>query len=197
MATSHTLKAEKRACTGTGKLNQFRTQGLVPAVMYGAGKENMNLQINAKEFTAILAGSASDHIIIDLAIESVGTKTVLLKEVQHNRLTNLIVHVDFLEVSENTEITSTVAVILTGEPAGVKQGGVLEQHLHDIEVKCLSKDLPESITIDISKLGLNEALTIADVPFTGSLKAHLAGDVLVANVSPSSAGLSTEAEVAE
>ena len=196
MATSHTLKAEKRACTGTGKLNQLRAEGLVPAVIYGAGAENMNLQINAKEFSSILANSASEHIIIELTIDSVGKKTVLLKDVQHNRLSNTIVHADFLEVSENTEIDSTVPVILVGEPVGTKQGGVLEQHIHDLEVKCLSKDLPETITADVSKLNLGESLTVADLPLAGSVKTVLAGDVIVANVSATSAGLSEEAEAA-
>lgn len=195
MATSHTLKAEKRACTGTGKLNALRAEGLVPAVIYGAGAENMNLQINAKEFVAILAGSASEHIIIDLTIDTVGTKTVLLKDVQHNRLTNTISHVDFLEVNENTEISSTVPVILVGDAAGTKQGGVLEQHIHDLEVKCLSKDLPETIQVDVSNLNLNDSITVADLPLTGSIKTVLAGDVIVVNVSPTSAGLSEEAAV--
>lgn len=190
MATSHTLKAEKRACTGTGKLNALRAKGLVPAVIYGAGVENMDLQVNAKEFVAILTESASEHIIIELTIDTVGTKTVLLKDVQHNRLTNTITHADFLEVNENTEIDSTVPVILVGDAAGTKQGGVMEQHVHDLKVKCVSKDLPESIQVDVSKLNLNESITVADLPLKGSVKAVLAGDVIVVNVSPTSAGLS-------
>lgn len=197
MATSHTLKAEKRARTGSGKLNQMRAEGLVPAIMYGAGFENVNLKLNAKEFSSVLASSVSEHILVTLEIPEIGTTMALVKDVQRNAISGQYLHVDFLQVDENTEIHATVPVILQGEAAGLKIGGIMEQHIHDIDVKCKSKDLPESIEIDVTAMGLNEALTIADLKLPSGVVAVLAGDVIVAMISASSAALSDSAAATE
>ncbi len=188
MATSHTLKAEKRTCTR--KLNPLRAEGLVPAVMYGAGSESINLQVNAREFAALLSGSVSEHILINLEIAGESAKLALLKDIQHNAISGQILHADFLQVDENTEIQSTVPVILVGEAAGLKEGGILEQHIHDIEVKCLSKDLPETIEVNISGLGLEQTLTIAGLGLPASIKPVLADDVIVAIISATAAAQS-------
>lgn len=197
MATSHTLKAEKRARTGSGKLNQMRAEGLVPAVMYGAGFECVNLKLNAKEFSAVLASSLSEHILVSLEIPELGNKMALVKDVQRNAITGQFLHVDFLQVDANTEIHATIPVVLHGEAAGTKLGGILEQHIHDIEVKCKSKDLPESIEVDVTELGLNEPLTIGDLKLPKGVAPVLGGDVIVVLISASAATLSEETAAAE
>lgn len=197
MATSHTLKAEKRARTGSGKLNQMRAEGSVPAIMYGAGFENVNLKLNAREFASVLASSISEHILVTLEIPEIGNKMALVKDVQRNAITGQFIHVDFLQVDENTEIHATVPVVLHGEPAGIKVGGILEQNIHDIDVKCLSKDLPESIVVDITDLGLNQTLTIGALSLPKGVKAVLPDDVIVALISASSAALSDGMAAAE
>lgn len=197
MATSHTLKAEKRARTGSGKLNQMRAEGLVPAIMYGAGFENVNLKLNAKEFASVLASSMSDHILVSLEIPELGTKMALVKDVQRNAISGQYLHVDFLQVDKNTEIHATVPVILQGEAAGLKIGGIMEQHMHDIDVKCKSKDLPDSIEVDVTSMGLNQSLTIGDLKLPKGVAAVLSNDVIVAMITASSAALSDEAAAAE
>ena len=150
MATSHSLKAETRAC-GSGNLKQLRSQGLVPGVVYGPGFDNVNIQVDAREFARMLASAVSEHILVALDINGKIVK-VLLKEVQHNPITNACLHVDFQAVTDTTVIHSIVPVILEGDSAGVALGGVLDQTIHELAIICQVKDLPEAITADISGL---------------------------------------------
>ena len=113
MATSHSLKAETRAC-GSGNLKQLRSQGLVPGVVYGPGFDNVNIQVDAREFARMLASAVSEHILVALDINGKIVK-VLLKEVQHNPITNACLHVDFQAVTDTTVIHSIVPVILEGD----------------------------------------------------------------------------------
>ena len=142
MATSHSLKAETRAC-GSGNLKQLRSQGLVPGVVYGPGFDNVNIQVDAREFARMLASAVSEHILVALDINGKIVK-VLLKEVQHNPITNACLHVDFQAVTDTTVIHSIVPVILEGDSAGVALGGVLDQTIHELAIICQVKDLPET-----------------------------------------------------
>ena len=180
MATSHSLKAEARAC-GSGNLKQLRSQGLVPGVVYGPGFDNVNIQVDAREFSRMLASAVSEHILVALDIDGKVVK-VLLKEIQHNPITNACLHVDFQAVKDSTVIHSIVPVILEGDPAGVALGGVLDQTIHELSVTCQVKDLPGSIKADVSGLKVGESLSIADLKLPAGVNTELAGDVIVAIV---------------
>lgn len=180
MATSHSLKAETRAC-GSGNLKQLRSSGLIPGVIYGPGFDNVNIQVNAAEFSRMLASSVSEHILVALEI---GGKTVkaLLKEVQHNPISGDCLHIDFQAVNDSTVIHSMVPVILEGEPAGVALGGILDQTVHELLVVCQVKNLPEVIKADVSGLKLEETVRVADIKLPAGVTVELAGDVIVAIV---------------
>ena len=200
MATSHSLKAETRAC-GSGNLKQLRSQGLVPGVVYGPGFDNVNIQVDAREFSRMLASAVSEHILVALDIDGKVVK-VLLKEIQHNPITNACLHVDFQAVKDSTVIHSIVPVILEGDPAGVALGGVLDQTIHELSVTCQVKDLPESIKADVSGLKIGESLSIADLKLPAGVNTELAGDVIVAiveapRVSSEEAAPAAEEAVAE
>lgn len=180
MATSHSLKAETRAC-GSGNLKQLRTNGLVPGVVYGPGFDNVNIQVNAREFAHMLATAVSEHILVALDIDGKTVKA-LLKEVQHNALTNEYLHIDFQAVSDTTVVHSIVPVILEGEPAGVAQGGVFDQTVHELAIICQVKDMPEAVTADVSGLNMEDTLCIADIKLPAGVTTELAADVIVAIV---------------
>lgn len=180
MATSHSLKAETRAC-GSSNLKQLRRQGQVPGVVYGPGFDNVSIQFDAREFSRMLSAAASEHILVTLDIDGKAVKA-LLKEVQHSPLTNSYVHVDFQAVSDTTVIHSNVPVILEGDPAGVAQGGMLDQTIHELAIICQVKDLPESITADVSGLKLEDTLRISDLKLPAGVTPELAGEVIVAIV---------------
>ncbi len=193
MAKPQTLKAEGRARTGSGVLKQMRREGFVPSVIYGGGTDNQNIKVHAKTFRDMLSHAASDSILVNLDIEGVGTQLAFLQDVQHNALTNEILHVDFLAVDQNTEIHANLPLELVGEAAGVAAGGLLEQMLHSLEVSCLPKDLPEDISADVSSLAIGDALHIGEMTFPAGVKAVLNDDVVVAIVAKTRTAKSEDA----
>lgn len=193
MAKPQTLKAEARARTGSGVLKQMRREGFIPSVIYGGGTENKNIKVHAKTLSDMLHHAASDSILVNLDVEGSGTQLAFLQDVQHNALSGEIVHVDFLAVDENTSIHANLPLELIGEPKGVKAGGLLEQMLHNLEVSCLPKDLPESIEADVTALQVGEALHIGEITFPEGVKPTLNDDVVVALVAKTRTAKSAEA----
>ena len=182
MAKTATLKAEERKRTGSGLLKQMRKEGWVPSVVYGGGEENLNVKINAKKFSELLAASASDSFLVNLELDTGKSQLAFVQDIQHDALSSSIVHADFLAVSETTEINAHLPMILTGEPEGVKTGGVLEQQLHGIDVSCLPKDLPETLQADVSAMVIGDSLQVKDLVLPDGVKAGLGEDVVIAIV---------------
>ena len=193
MAKKTSLKAAPRARTGSGRLNQMRREGLLPAVIYGKGTENINLKIDAKTFNDVLKNSSSENIIVNLEIESQGTRLAFLQSVQHDPLSGSVLHVDFRSIDENTEITAHIPTHLNGESVGVKAGGLVEQYVHAIEILCLPNDLPETIEVDISTLEVGASLHIGDIKFPAGVRATHAADVVVAHIGKPAAAVSEDA----
>lgn len=187
-----TIKATERARTGSGVLNAMRREGFVPSVVYGA-TENKNVKVNAKEFTDLLKAAPSSQILLNLEVEGSEPQKVFLQDLQFDALSGAILHADFLAVTEETLITAKLPVVLTGEPKGVKVGGALEQLVHSLKVKALPKDLPETITADVSDLDLTESLTIGDVQFPEGVTPTLHDKVLIALVAMTRAAKSAGA----
>ena len=192
MAKKHVLKAEPRQRTGSGVLKQRRREGWVPSVIYGRGSENKNLKVDAKAFDELLAHATSENIIINLDLGG-ANQLAFLQAVQHDALTGKALHVDFLSIDEKTEITAHIPVHLTGEPAGVKAGGMLEQLNHTLEVRCSAADLPEILEFDVSGLNEGDSLHIGDVKLPSGVAATHAADVVIAHVAKTAAAVSEEA----
>lgn len=191
MAKKQTLKAELRARTGSGVLKQMRREGWLPTVIYGKGIEPKNLKVNAKEFAALLAHSTSENVLVNLEIAGEGNQLAFLKIVQHEPLSGEAVHADFIALDEKSEITAHIPLELRGEPDGVKNGGgVLDQTLHSLDVKCKAADLPEVITHDVSAMGLGSSLHISEITLPAGVTSVLAGDVVVAHIGQSAAAVS-------
>lgn len=197
MAKKTTIKAETRARSGSGVLKQLRREGLLPSVIYGKGTENINLKIDAKAFSDVLAHSSSDNIVVNLEIDGKESRLAFLKDVQYDALSGKALHADFRAIDTKTEITAQIPANLNGEAPGVKQGGVIEQYVHAIEINCLPNDLPETIEIDISGLNLGDSLHLGDITYPAGVKHTLNDDVVVVHIGKSGAGVSEEAAEAE
>lgn len=189
MAKKHVLKAEPRQRTGSGVLKQMRREGWVPSVIYGRGSENKNLKVDAKAFDELLAHATSENILINLDLDGV-SQLAFLQAVQHDSLSGKTLHVDFLAIDEKTEITAQIPVHLTGEPAGVKAGGMLEQLSHNLEVRCSAADLPEVLEFDVTGLEEGDSLHIGDVTLPKGVAATHAADVVIAHVAKTAAAVS-------
>ena len=144
MADQATLKAEKRELSGSAAAGRLRRSGKIPGVVYGADQDNYSVQVDSKEFGNLLRHSASEQILVTLQIEGAkeANKLALIQAIQHHAIRNEVLHIDFNAVHEDRELTARVPVELTGEAIGIKEGGILDTLLHDMEITCLPKHLP-------------------------------------------------------
>ncbi len=160
------LNARKREASGKGGARQTRFRGAIPAIFYGEQTAPVPLEINSREFGLILKHSTSEHVLIDLSIEGNGQTTdmVLVKEVQHDPITDAVLHVDFLHIHPTRAIRVTIPVLLQGLPDGVKNfGGILQHAMRTVEAEGLPKDLPDLFEVDVSELGIHGAIHVRDL----------------------------------
>lgn len=163
---SVSLKAFPRSQTRRGKIKQLRANGRVPATIYGREIKPQNLEVNSREFGDLIQHHVSENLLVDLSIEndSRAKRLALVQEIQHHPIDGKVLHVDFHEISESEKVTVMVPVETSGEAVGVKtSGGVLEHVLFKLKVRCLPKDLPEQIIVDVTNLELNKTIHISDI----------------------------------
>jgi large subunit ribosomal protein L25 len=186
MAKQQKITAQTRLTSGRSAVNKIKQQGLVPAVVYGGQEKPVNLAINAREIGNILAHATSEHFLVDLEIADGSNKTnrlALVQEVQHDPIRGNVLHVDFHAVRADEKLHAKIPVETIGEASGVKNfGGILEMSMHEIEVECLPKDLPEIITLDVTALGVGDAIHIKDIKFSEGVTARVDEDLTVVRV---------------
>lgn len=160
------LKAFPRTQTRRGQVKQLRSSGRVPATIYGRQAAPQNLEISAREISDLIHHHVSENMLVDLAIENDARakRLALVQEVQHHPIDGKVLHVDFHEVAENERVTVNVPVETVGEAAGVKNsGGVLEHVLFKLKVRCLPKDLPEQLIVDVSALEIGKTIHLGEI----------------------------------
>lgn len=160
------LKAFPRSQVQRAEVKKLRASGRVPATIYGRQAKPQNLEINAKEISDLIHHSASENLLVDLSVENDARskRLALVQEIQHHPIDGKVLHVDFHEVAENEKVTVQVPVETTGEAVGVKTGGgVLEHVLFKLKVRCLPKDLPEQIVVDVSHLEIGKAVHLGEI----------------------------------
>jgi large subunit ribosomal protein L25 len=160
------LKAFPRTQTRRGQVKQLRSTGRVPATIYGRETKPQNLEISAREISDLIHHHVSENLLVDLSIENdaKAKRLALVQEIQHHPIDGKVLHVDFHEVAENEKVTVQVPVETTGEAAGVKNsGGILEHVLFKLKVRCLPKDLPEQITVDVTSLEIGKSIHLGEI----------------------------------
>ena len=161
---SVSLNAFSRSVAKRSAVKKLRSAGRVPAVIYGRKTKPQNLELNTKDIENLIHHSASENVLVDLAVEGTAKRLALVQEIQHHALSGKVLHVDFHEVAENEHVTVMVPVESKGEAVGVKSGGgVLEHVLFRIKVRALPKDLPEVIEVDVTHLNIGQSIHIADI----------------------------------
>jgi large subunit ribosomal protein L25 len=201
MAKQLKLAAQVRTSAGRSAVKKIKQQGLVPAVIYGATHAPQLLQVNAREFSNLLSRATGEHLLVELEITGEGKpekNLALIQEVQHEPLKGSVLHIDFHAVSADEKIHAEIPVEPFGEASGVKNfGGILEVALHSIEVECLPKDLPEIIRIDVSALGLNDAVHVRDLQLPAGVTVKGDADLTIVRVAPPTVAEEAPAAVAQ
>ena len=172
--------------TGTfnkGHARRVRVSGLIPAVVYGAGKESVAVTVDPKVITKILYSESGHNTIFDLTIEGHGAAKAMIVDWQNEPIKGKLLHIDLKRIAMDKAMTVSVEVKLIGIPVGVKMGGgVLSQVLHEVEIECLPGDIPSHIDVDVSGLEVNGAIHISDLPHTDKVTFLGEEDALVAHV---------------
>ncbi|MDR1576284.1 MAG: 50S ribosomal protein L25 [Treponema sp.] len=190
------LSAKNRQSTGSAESRKLRRSGRIPAVLYGRSGQAIALDLDAQEFTQ-RARNISESTIVKVEAEG-KPYDAFVKATQRSILDGNILHVDFYEVESGVVLRARVSLHLSGNPVGVREGGILENPLHEIEVECLPKDLPERIEVDISGLKVNQSIHVRDIPLDGGVKLISGADQVVALVkfAKAEAAPAAEAEAA-
>jgi len=160
------LNATARELGRRAGAKKLRSEGRIPAVIYGRQAKPQKLELKAREMEDLIHHSVSENLLVDLAVkdDSRPKRLALVQEVQHHPLSGKVLHVDFHEVAEDEKVTIMVPVDTIGEAVGVKtEGGVLEHVLFKIKARGLPKDLPEQIMVDVSHLKIGQAIHIGEI----------------------------------
>jgi large subunit ribosomal protein L25 len=159
------LKAEPRAESGRNKIKHLRRRGLVPGVVYGAHSQAQQIQLSVHDLELLIHQAHSENVLVQLKLEQAGKgRLALLQDVQHHPISRDILHVDFHELKEDEKFTVSVPVQALGEPIGVRVGGgVLEYVMRQLRVRCLPKDLPDHISIDVTNLEIGKSVHVGDI----------------------------------
>jgi len=197
------LLVESRDKIGKEENKKLRNSGYVPGVLYSPhDKDNILLKIPEKELHHFLSDKKHAHGIINLEIKKDDVKNVtrlaVIKDFQYDSLQKRINHFDFYGVTMKEKITLQVPLVLQGEPKGIKEGGILDISLREIEVECLPEDAPEAISVDISQLGFNDVISLRDIELPKDVKILTELDRTIASVvAPTKVEEAVEEEVEE
>ena len=154
------LKAEKRSDFKRSTSRQLRKSGFVPGVYYIHGGDN--IAIKAPELSLRPVISTTESRVINLDIDG-EIRQCILKDVQFDPVTSKLIHFDLLGLKAGEKIRVEVPVKLSGNPIGIKEGGLLQFIMHKLEINCLPQNLPSHIDLEVSGLGIGDSIKVSDV----------------------------------
>ena len=187
MANQVKLSARPRVEAGRNAVGKVRARGGIPAVIYGGKDAARNLEVDKKDIENLLSRAVGENILVELEIRDGGkssNRISLIQEVQHHPVRGEIIHIDFHAVSMTEEIDAEVVLEHEGEPVGVKTfGGLLQQNMRSLPIRCLPQNLPDIIIVDVSGLNIGESLHVRDIKLPAGVVAVPDEDLTVFLVS--------------
>jgi len=172
------LQVKIRKDSGSIKSRKSRNAGLIPAILYGHKQGNLMFSLNKKEFSRVLDSKVK---MVNLKWDS-SEETAIIKEVQFDTFGKEILHADFIRTDLTEKITTQVPIVLYGTSQGVREGGILDHALKEIEIECLPTEIPENVRINISELAVGKTIHLADIEFPTNAKALGSPDAIVVSV---------------
>ena len=192
-----TLVADVERAVGKSAARKIRREGKVPAIVYGLGTDPQPVAVPSRELQHILHGAGGANTLINLDL---GGKEdlVLARQVVRHPVRHTLVHVDFIRVRRDQAVSAEVPIHLTGEPLGVREGGLLEQATFTLSIEAKPGDLPAGIEADVSALNIGDQLTVGDLKLpSGVVTTQEPGDLVAHVTQPRGLDLPEEAEAAE
>lgn len=184
-ATQPAINAEVRERTGTRYAARIRAEKKIPAVIYGHKQDPVHVAVDAKEMIALLRHNA--HLI---EVSTAGkTEPCLVKDIQWDHLGKNIIHIDLARVDLSEEVEVEIEIELVGDAIGLKEAGaMLDQASSTVTVKCRADAIPESLTHDVSEMGVGDSLLVSGLTLPAGVTAASDPDTLIAHLTISKAG---------
>jgi large subunit ribosomal protein L25 len=191
---STALHVSPREAEGSRQARRLRRTGAVPGVVYGGGEDPLSFAVQERTLRHALADAGA---VMDLTIEGGGSTPVVVKELVRHPVTNAMVHIDLLRVRLDVRIQATVGLELTGvdDAPGIKDGGVLEQQLRELNIEALPNDIPDSLTHDVSEMQIGDTLTVEALTVPAALTLLDDPENVVATLSPPRLQVESEDEI--
>jgi large subunit ribosomal protein L25 len=179
---SAVLQATERKDIRRSELKRMRNNGNIPAVIYGSKVESKSLFVSSADLTKTIRAVGRNGVI---SLDMGGSKQdVILSAYQEEPLKKEIIHVDFLAVDKTSKITVDVRLALVGEAIGVKDGGVMQQPLHQLSVTTTADNIPQQIEVDVANLQVGDTLYVRDIPTMGMTINHEESEVVASILPP-------------
>ena len=179
------LSARVRKAKGKGAVRKLRRSNQIPAVFYGPKATPMMLAVDYPELEGVLKHGSGENVILDLLVQTdTGTETrkAIIKDLMTDPVKDTCLHVDFYEISMDREITVDISIRLTNTPAGVVEGGVLQQVTRQLTVSCLPDKMIDALELDVSGLGIGDALHVKDIDLPEGIRTEEDEELTVALV---------------
>ncbi|HDQ13818.1 MAG TPA: 50S ribosomal protein L25 [Sediminispirochaeta sp.] len=188
-----TLEAFERKDRKKGAAGRLRRSGKIPAIVYGS-HEPKSIAVLHSEFEKKFH-TVSENTIITLELGK-EHHDVLVKDYQEDTIRGFITHIDFYEIEKNKVLRTNIPVEIVGTPTGVKEGGLLEERLHEIEVECLPKDIPESFVINVENMAIGDTIHVEELEVPEGVKILSMPDQSIVTVTTQKEELPEEGEEA-
>lgn len=193
------LVAHPRIEAGSRAVRRLRKEGMIPGVLYGHGKAAHMFSVRDRDLREAIHRGGGMNAVFDVVFEGHKTShTAVIKDYQLDGVRHVVTHVDLHEVKLSEPIEASVAVVLEGQPAGVKLGGILDVLVREITVKALPMQIPEKVTLDVSALEMGDVARVGDLVLPDDVEVlDELDEPLCTVLVPRKATLSAEEEAAE
>jgi large subunit ribosomal protein L25 len=159
------LQVDKRERTGKGGCRQARMRGLIPAVVYGSGKDSVPIQVDRKTFVEMMRKAGSENPILLLKLSDTGQERhAMIRDMQRNPVSRQVIHIDFQRIEMTDKLRVTVPVELVGTAYGVKvEGGLIDFVVREVHIECLPGDIPKHLDLDVTELHAGQHAAAKDL----------------------------------
>jgi len=179
------IEAQMRIPGGKNVNRRLRVSGIIPAVIYGSGKEPIAMSVDPQTVRDILHSESGHNSIFTINVDGSAQDNAMVKDYQLDPVHGDLLHVDFIQIAMDRRLELSVNIELIGEPAGVKiSGGIMDFISRSIEVECFPSDIPESIKVDISHLEINDYIRVKDLEVDPKVKILSEAEVVIVTVIP-------------
>ena len=191
------LSANSRDVTGKGAARTLRSQGQVPAVIYGHGRDPQSLTLNARDLDRMLSHIQAESTVIEVTVGGATAKT-LIREIQRHPIKRQILHVDFQALVAGEKVIVSIPIVLIGVPEGVRlDGGVLDQTLRELEIEVDPSNIPDRIELDVTSMVIGDSKHVSDLSLPPGVEVQNDAETSVAVVAAPRAVIEETVAVAE